>query len=219
MNISASVIRNIISDKHWYYYAAMAADGILRLAWILNVSLGDATILEADRLLLITSILECVRRFIWNFFRLENEHATNCGKFRATLDINIKSMPAKRSPSPQAKKQDAQGGATTAVVKQEVEKAAPASPLPPPPTSSDAGLFHASLKPPAVIGFPPMINRRKKYASLIPPKIQFNPPITSTWSDYGTTRSFKLLKSVKEEVDDKEKQPTNDKTATNSPKS
>lgn len=29
------------------------------------------------------------RRFIWNFFRLENEHLNNCGKFRAVRDISV----------------------------------------------------------------------------------------------------------------------------------
>lgn len=30
-----------------------------------------------------------LRRFVWNFFRLENEHLNNCGKFRAVRDISI----------------------------------------------------------------------------------------------------------------------------------
>lgn len=29
------------------------------------------------------------RRFIWNYFRLENEHLNNCGKFRAVRDISV----------------------------------------------------------------------------------------------------------------------------------
>ncbi len=32
---------------------------------------------------------EVFRRFIWNFFRLENEHLNNCGQFRAVRDISI----------------------------------------------------------------------------------------------------------------------------------
>ena len=30
------------------------------------------------------------RRFVWNFFRLENEHLNNCGNFRAVRDISVK---------------------------------------------------------------------------------------------------------------------------------
>lgn len=29
-------------------------------------------------------------RFIWNYFRLENEHVNNCGQFRAVRDISVK---------------------------------------------------------------------------------------------------------------------------------
>ena len=32
---------------------------------------------------------ELFRRFVWNFFRLENEHLNNCGKFRAVRDLTI----------------------------------------------------------------------------------------------------------------------------------
>ena len=32
------------------------------------------------------------RRFIWNFFRLENEHLNNCGQFRAVRDISVVPM-------------------------------------------------------------------------------------------------------------------------------
>ena len=35
------------------------------------------------------AFLEIVRRFIWNFFRLENEHLNNCGEFRAVRDIYL----------------------------------------------------------------------------------------------------------------------------------
>ena len=29
------------------------------------------------------------RRFVWNFYRLENEHLNNCGQFRAVRDISV----------------------------------------------------------------------------------------------------------------------------------
>lgn len=38
--------------------------------------------------------LEVFRRFVWNFFRLENEHLNNCGKFRAVRDISVAPMDA-----------------------------------------------------------------------------------------------------------------------------
>jgi hypothetical protein len=37
----------------------------------------------------VLGFLEVFRRFVWNFFRLENEHLNNCGQFRAVRDISI----------------------------------------------------------------------------------------------------------------------------------
>ena len=37
----------------------------------------------------VLQVLEVFRRFVWNFFRLENEHLNNCGQFRVVRDISI----------------------------------------------------------------------------------------------------------------------------------
>ena len=93
------------------YYAAILVDFVLRLGtksshprfvhrarvvifagWVLNLSLGDAWTMEAETLLCITAPLECLRRFVWNYFRLENEHLNNCGQFRAVRDISVKPL-------------------------------------------------------------------------------------------------------------------------------
>lgn len=34
-------------------------------------------------------VVFCCSRFVWNFFRLENEHLNNCGEFRAVRDISV----------------------------------------------------------------------------------------------------------------------------------
>lgn len=44
---------------------------------------------HADLMVSIVAPLEVFRRFVWNFFRLENEHLNNCGKFRAVRDISV----------------------------------------------------------------------------------------------------------------------------------
>ncbi|CDW59643.1 Xenotropic and polytropic retrovirus receptor 1 [Trichuris trichiura] len=80
----------LVYSQKAYYYGAMVADFFLRITWVLNVSLGDAWLAEADVLISITAPLECIRRFIWNYFRLENEHLNNCGQFRAVRDISLK---------------------------------------------------------------------------------------------------------------------------------
>lgn len=45
--------------------------------------------IHGDIMVTILAPLEVFRRFIWNFFRLENEHLNNCGKFRAVRDISV----------------------------------------------------------------------------------------------------------------------------------
>lgn len=80
----------MIYGSKWYYYAAIGQDFVLRLSWVLNVSLGEAWTLDSDFLTTVTAPAEVFRRFIWNYFRLENEHVNNCGQFRAVRDISVK---------------------------------------------------------------------------------------------------------------------------------
>lgn len=56
------------------------------------MSLIEAGYMEGDVMVTILSPLEVFRRFIWNFFRLENEHLNNCGNFRAVRDISVAPM-------------------------------------------------------------------------------------------------------------------------------
>ncbi|TNN12929.1 Xenotropic and polytropic retrovirus receptor 1 [Schistosoma japonicum] len=80
-----------------YYFIAIVEDFIFRLAWVVRLSFER---IGFERMEIITTIfltLEVIRRFIWNFFRLENEHLNNCGQFRAVRDIFITPLP-KRPP-------------------------------------------------------------------------------------------------------------------------
>lgn len=56
------------------------------------MSLIKAGYIEGELMMTILSPLEVFRRFIWNYFRLENEHLNNCGKFRAVRDISVAPM-------------------------------------------------------------------------------------------------------------------------------
>ncbi|KAM0006590.1 hypothetical protein Hdeb2414_s0023g00629541 [Helianthus debilis subsp. tardiflorus] len=40
-------------------------------------------------MIFIVASLEIVRRGLWNFFRVENEHLNNVGKFRAVKSIPL----------------------------------------------------------------------------------------------------------------------------------
>ncbi|ESP04786.1 hypothetical protein LOTGIDRAFT_184750, partial [Lottia gigantea] len=72
-----------------YYYFAIVEDFILRFAWSLTVSVGEGLLFHNEILTTLLASFEVFRRFVWNFFRLENEHLNNCGQFRAVRDISI----------------------------------------------------------------------------------------------------------------------------------
>ncbi|KAJ8038923.1 Xenotropic and polytropic retrovirus receptor 1-like [Holothuria leucospilota] len=72
------------------YYLAVVEDFILRFAWTIAMSFSLTGVMDQDIAVSIFAGLEVFRRFVWNFFRLENEHLNNCGQFRAVRDISIK---------------------------------------------------------------------------------------------------------------------------------
>ena len=78
-----------LSHSQTYYYFAIIEDTTLRFIWIASFVLTEKKIVSVDFLVSVMAILEVFRRFVWNFFRLENEHLNNCGQFRAVRDISI----------------------------------------------------------------------------------------------------------------------------------
>ncbi|XP_007448576.1 PREDICTED: xenotropic and polytropic retrovirus receptor 1 isoform X2 [Lipotes vexillifer] len=81
----------IVYPQKAYYYCAIIEDVILRFAWTIQISITSMTLLPHSRDIIATVFapLEVFRRFVWNFFRLENEHLNNCGEFRAVRDISV----------------------------------------------------------------------------------------------------------------------------------
>ncbi|XP_023221206.1 xenotropic and polytropic retrovirus receptor 1-like [Centruroides sculpturatus] len=79
----------IVYSSPGYYYFAVIEDFVLRFGWTLSVSLTEMGVIHTDLMVSILAPLEVFRRFVWNFFRLENEHLNNCGKFRAVRDISV----------------------------------------------------------------------------------------------------------------------------------
>ncbi|KAB0796916.1 hypothetical protein PPYR_10977 [Photinus pyralis] len=79
----------VVYSSNWFYYFAIVEDLILRFGWVLSISLIEMSYIHADIMVTILAPLEVFRRFIWNYFRLENEHLNNCGKFRAVRDISV----------------------------------------------------------------------------------------------------------------------------------
>lgn len=64
---------------------------MFRSIWTLNISVGDrgSQVLDGNIVGTVLALLEVFRRFIWNFFRLENEHLNNAGDFRVVRDISV----------------------------------------------------------------------------------------------------------------------------------
>ncbi|KAJ0754394.1 putative SPX domain-containing protein [Helianthus annuus] len=72
------------------YFIAMVLNVILRLAWMQTVlDFNEASFLHRNALIAVVASLEIIRRGIWNFFRLENEHLNNVGKFRAVKSVPL----------------------------------------------------------------------------------------------------------------------------------
>ncbi|KAJ0469432.1 putative SPX domain-containing protein [Helianthus annuus] len=72
------------------YFIAMVMNVILRLSWMQTVlDFYEAPWLHQSVMIFIVASLEIVRRGLWNFFRVENEHLNNVGKFRAVKSIPL----------------------------------------------------------------------------------------------------------------------------------
>ncbi|CAH1392463.1 unnamed protein product [Nezara viridula] len=82
----------VVYSSNMYYYFAIVEDLALRFGWVLSISLTEMGYIHGELMVSILSPLEVFRRFVWNFFRLENEHLNNCGKFRAVRDISVAPM-------------------------------------------------------------------------------------------------------------------------------
>ncbi|KAI4373857.1 hypothetical protein MLD38_011923 [Melastoma candidum] len=72
----------LVSHKS-VYYIAMFLNIVLRLAWTKLVLEFNLRPMHQMAVTTVISCLEILRRGIWSFFRLENEHLNNVGKYRA----------------------------------------------------------------------------------------------------------------------------------------
>ncbi|XP_045506610.1 xenotropic and polytropic retrovirus receptor 1 [Colias croceus] len=84
-----SLLREEIVYSVGFYYFAIIEDFVLRFIWAPAFYLTENKIVSSETVISVLAPLEVFRRFIWNYFRLENEHLNNCGKFRAVRDISV----------------------------------------------------------------------------------------------------------------------------------
>jgi len=66
------------------YYLACIVDLILRAVWAVTLGTTSHTAAFSNPMNTIAAVCEIIRRFIWNIFRLENEHLKNCLQTTAT---------------------------------------------------------------------------------------------------------------------------------------
>ncbi|KAL9288073.1 Phosphate transporter PHO1 4 [Arabidopsis thaliana] len=71
------------------YYAAMVLNVLLRLVWLQTVLDLKFSFLHRETMVALMACLEIIRRGIWNFFRLENEHLNNVGRYRAFKTVPL----------------------------------------------------------------------------------------------------------------------------------
>lgn len=90
-------LRDVLGYKHpWVYYLAMILDPLLRFNWVLY-ALFSNDLQHSALLSFFIAFSEVLRRGIWTLFRVENEHCTNVGRFRASRDVPL---PYEIPPSP-----------------------------------------------------------------------------------------------------------------------
>ncbi|CAJ0634333.1 13445_t:CDS:2 [Entrophospora sp. SA101] len=76
---------HLVYNENWIYYAGIAVNFFLRSSWVFILIFPNDYVNVA----LFIAIGEIIRRWIWNFFRVENEHVNNCGQFRAIKDVPL----------------------------------------------------------------------------------------------------------------------------------
>ena len=82
-------LRDVLGFKRpWVYYTSMVLDPLLRFNWIFYAIFRKG--LQHSALLsFLIGFSEVCRRGIWTLFRVENEHCTNVGRFRASRDVPL----------------------------------------------------------------------------------------------------------------------------------
>ncbi|BBG94270.1 Phosphate transporter PHO1 homolog 3 [Prunus dulcis] len=71
------------------YFGAMVLNVLLRFAWLQTVLKFNVSFMHTQTMIAVVASLEIIRRGIWSFFRLENEHLNNVGKYRTFKSVPL----------------------------------------------------------------------------------------------------------------------------------
>lgn len=94
-------LRETLAYKQsWIYYLAIFIDPILRFNWIFYAVYAK-DLQHSALLSFLIGLSEVFRRGLWVLIRVENEHCTNVGRFRASRDVPLP-FDVTRPPSPSA---------------------------------------------------------------------------------------------------------------------
>ncbi|KAK9182951.1 hypothetical protein WN944_026099 [Citrus x changshan-huyou] len=80
---------DLIMRNKSIYYISIALNVVLRIAWVETVMWLHVTTVQWRMLDFFMASLEVIRRGHWNFYRLENEHLSDVGKFRAVKAVPL----------------------------------------------------------------------------------------------------------------------------------
>ena len=100
--------KTMIVYPFWVYYVVIATDGLTRFLWLpfSVLSLYEVHLTGVGYYL---GVIELLRRFQWNFIRVEIEHVHNCERLQVTEDVDLPFQtqdlfgPGSASPSNSAK--------------------------------------------------------------------------------------------------------------------
>ncbi|KAE8735977.1 Phosphate transporter PHO1-2 [Hibiscus syriacus] len=80
---------DLILKNKSIYYISIALNVVLRVAWVESIMRFRFHPFQTHLLDFFLASLEVIRRGHWNFYRLENEHLNNVGKFRAVKTVPL----------------------------------------------------------------------------------------------------------------------------------
>lgn len=81
----------VILKKKYLYFLSMIVNAVLRVAWLSSIQGFHRAIpgIGKPGWDAMFAALEVIRRGHWNFYRLENEHLNNVGKYRAVKSVPL----------------------------------------------------------------------------------------------------------------------------------
>ncbi|CAL0316711.1 unnamed protein product [Lupinus luteus] len=80
---------DLILKNKGIYFMSMALNVVLRVTWVRTVMRFKVGPVQSRLLEFFFPSLEVIRRGHWNFYRLENEHLNNVGRFRAVKTVPL----------------------------------------------------------------------------------------------------------------------------------